>query len=464
MTNRDTQWTDASVRKLLPALDDTSCDAWFDHPYIHNFGVRFRRDTTDKPWGKGTYTVRFFKGGRYRRMSIAKVGQFGLAEVEERARGILKDATDPAKDPAIERRKAKDAHSEVFKTFVPDYVAHMRLQNLNDDYISRSEDYLSSEYCPDLQDLPIKLIEQSHIADTLRDILNEDPDDPVPIAMTRARSALSMYFKWLRREGKVSNNPVSGTASYISEEGDRVLTPEELVIVWNAASPDWEFGRIIRLLILTAARKTQIGSLLKRMVERTPVNQIVLPKKKSLRSRRNVANLGKSTKRKKATSKNKLEFRIPLSRQALALLDMQGDRENSSYVFGEGGEGGFSGWSNGMEALNKRIGNKFFELRGLDPEDEEAQAEVHWTFHDLRRTFATLVTKNCYVAASVRVPPHVADAAINHKPKLQIASDVAGVYNHNDYLEERIPVMQIWADYVEALVRPKLKVVENEPA
>jgi hypothetical protein len=475
MTNRDTATTEWNAKTVLkikphPVQHAKSCDVTFDHPEIDGFGIRFRRPTVQHPWGKGTYAVRFTKGKRDRRMSLdrARVGAIDYAVARKRALDILDDARDPHKDPVAERRKARNAHSQIFSHFVPAYISHMRLQNLSEEYINKVEGYLKNDF-PDLYDMPVKMIEQPDVATALGKILNRNPDDPTPIAMRLARSALSTFFKWLMQEGKASFNPVAGTTSYISEEGDRVLTPAELAIVWNAATPDWEFGRQVRLLILTGARKQQIGSLQKRMVVRNPgkddhgypVPQIVLPKRAKLRTRRNLAALGKSTKRKKASSKNKLEFRIPLSKQALALFDMQPDRKDSDYVFGveKCGATGSSGSSQSMTALRKRIGNKFFELRGLDPDDEEAQAEVHWSLQDLRRTFSTLVTKHCYIAPGIKVQPHIADAAINHKPKVKIASDVEGVYNHNDYLEDRIPIMQLWADYVDSLVKPKLKVV-----
>src|SRR5437899_24402 len=63
------------------------------------------------------------------------------------------------------------------------------------------------------------------------------------------------------REGLVSANPVIATnrpAEPVAR--DRVLTNAELPEVWRACRED-DFGRIIRLLILTGQRREEIAAL-----------------------------------------------------------------------------------------------------------------------------------------------------------------------------------------------------------
>ena len=40
---------------------------------------------------------------------------------------------------------------------------------------------------------------------------------------------------------------------------DRVLTDAEVVAIWKAADPATDFGKIVRLLFLTACRRNEIG-------------------------------------------------------------------------------------------------------------------------------------------------------------------------------------------------------------
>jgi integrase len=62
-------------------------------------------------------------------------------------------------------------------------------------------------------------------------------------------------------EGLCDHNPVVGTNKQ-TEDGprDRALSMAEAAQVWLAA-PDSDYGRIVRLLLLTAARRNEIGRL-----------------------------------------------------------------------------------------------------------------------------------------------------------------------------------------------------------
>ena len=67
-------------------------------------------------------------------------------------------------------------------------------------------------------------------------------------------------YAWAIGEGLCESNPVIGTNK--ADEGaprDRVLTDAELAAIWKAA-PDSDYGRIVRLLMLTGQRRDEIGS------------------------------------------------------------------------------------------------------------------------------------------------------------------------------------------------------------
>src|SRR5262249_36609721 len=153
-------------------------------------------------------------------------------------------------------------------------------------------------------------------------------------------------------------NPVERTTKYDSQSIERCLTPAELAVVWNAATPDSQFGRIVRQLILTGARREQIGGLLKAEGTREKC-MMELSRIRSLKDRRRSATQGVELKRRRGCGKNNTKFQIPLSDQSLALLDMEVSPPDTEYFFGNGkGEGGFSGWSNSMAGLYEAIGDR----------------------------------------------------------------------------------------------------------
>jgi len=69
-------------------------------------------------------------------------------------------------------------------------------------------------------------------------------------------------FAYLIREGLIDGvNPVSGTAKATEGNGrDRVLSANELSAILHALNAD-PFSDIIRLLLLTGQRRSEIGGL-----------------------------------------------------------------------------------------------------------------------------------------------------------------------------------------------------------
>jgi integrase len=177
-----------------------------------------------------------------------------------------------------------------------------------------------------------------------------------PVAADRARSNLSTMFAWTIGEGICETNPVDGTnknSEYVERERSLIVDGEkpnydELVAVWKGA-PDNEYGKIVRLLILTLCRRDEIASLGRSEFERD-ARLIRLP--------------GTRTK-------NGREHVVPLSDAAMEILGTVEQREGREFLFGSG-KGGYSGWSKSKEQMDKAV-----------------KIKKPWTLHDLRRTGRT---------------------------------------------------------------------------
>ena len=120
-------------------------------------------------------------------------------------------------------------------------------------------------------------------------------------------------------------------------------------------------------------------------------------------------------------TKNGRQHDLPLSRQALAIIERQPRRNSSDLVFGERG----FDWAVGKAKLDQRL------------------VIAPWRLHDLRRTCATGM-------AELGVQPHIIEAVLNHVSGHK--SRVAGIYNRAKYADEMRSALQRWADHVEALV------------
>jgi len=220
-----------------------------------------------------------------------------------------------------------------------------------------------------------------------------------PTVRNRARSSLSTFFAWTIQEGLTETNPVTGTGTAdAAASRDRVLTQDELRKVWRSLGND-RFSEIIRLLLLTGCRRSEIGRLQWPEVDLAQ-KQIVLPAHRV---------------------KNGREFTLPLSAQALAILARQPRRNSSDFIFAERG---FNDWDRCKARVDLRI--------GIAP----------WRLHDLRRTCATQL-------GELGVQPHHIEAILNHYSGHR--SGVAGVYQRAKYADEMRAALQRWADHLDQI-------------
>jgi integrase len=186
---------------------------------------------------------------------------------------------------------------------------------------------------------------------------------------------------------------------------DRVLSNDELKAIWRACS-DSDFGAIVKLLILTGQRRTEIGGLAWAEIGD---GEIVLPASRT---------------------KNKKAHIIPLSEPARKIL--RNHQSDVSHVFGSG-DRGFTDWSKSKAALDSR-------LTGVSD----------WRLHDLRRTAVTRM-------AELGVQPHVIEAVVNHVSGHK--GGVAGIYNRAGYAKEKREALALWAEHLMALVEGRKAVI-----
>ena len=92
-------------------------------------------------------------------------------------------------------------------------------------------------------------------------LLDAIVDRGAPAKARRVYIHAHRLFKWCAGRGIINVNPMVGIEAPGSESSrERVLTDTELAAVWQA-STEWPFGAIVRLLILTGARREEIGQL-----------------------------------------------------------------------------------------------------------------------------------------------------------------------------------------------------------
>ena len=333
------------------------------------------------------YLLRYRLNGKQRFHSIGRNGTFTPDTARTEAQRLLGLVAQRV-DPACERVQS----AETFGGEVERYLDRKR-SVLRPRSIVEIERYLRVQ-CKSLHSLPLTGIDRRTIALTLAEIEQASG----PVARNRARTSLSAMFAYAIREGLAEHNPVSGTGKASEGNGrDRVLTQAELAQVLAALGTD-QFSEIIRVLVLTGQRRSEVGGLRWDEID-FERNLIVLPPDRV---------------------KNGKQHELPLSSQARAVLERQ-PRKNE-WVWGCE----WTSWSEPKAKLDKR-------LNGM-PE---------WRLHDLRRTAATMM-------AELGILPHIIEAILNHVSGHR--AGVAGIYNRAKYQADMRDALERWGEHVAGIV------------
>ena len=178
----------------------------------------------------------------------------------------------------------------------------------------------------------------------------------------------------------------------------RVLSDEELKSTWRAcevSEVSSHFATIVKLLILTGQRKSEIGALQYSWINFDD-HSITIPS---------------------GVAKNRREHTVPFGKLGGELLSANGHQGSLWFPARGKPDQPFNGWSKSKDALDRFSGVR------------------HWTLHDLRRTFATRL-------ANLGVAPHIIERLLNHSTG--IISGVAATYNRARYLPEMRQAIELW--------------------
>ena len=337
----------SSAKLTLPAGKQ---DAIFWDDDVRGFGLRLRQS------GERSWIYRYRFGRTQRSIKLGNATSIPFAAARKNA-ALLEAEVRLGKDPAAQKDVAKQEAEYTFASLAEKFLDACR-PGLRPTTVHEYERHLLRD-CKSLHRLPIASVTQADIARLLNNAAGN-------VTANRLRATLTAMFSWVMREGvKMPDGNIASLTNKRDETSrDRVLSNQELKAIWNALDSD-DYGNIVKLLILTAARRDEIAHL--QWGEVTDDN-ITLP---GLRT------------------KNKRSHIIPLSEPARAIIASIKPSKRI-HVFGRD-DSGFHGWSKCRYRLDEKLGD----------------AVADWVLHDLRRTAATRM-------AELGVQPHIIEAVINH--------------------------------------------------
>jgi integrase len=396
-----------NIRTL--SLPSGVADRVFWDSELPGFGLRIRAS------GARTWLVQYAIAGRTRRVFLGSATVLDPGKARETAKKLLA-AVKLGRDPAAEKHTARVKAGETFGALLPRHLAHQRAALKPRSY-QEVERHLTA-HCRPLHGRPVDAIDQRAAALLLANIA----ENSGPGAANHVRASGSGYYSWLIREGLASANPFANTNKAVQGESrSRTPSDAELREIWQAC-PESQFGAVIKLLMLLAARRDEITRLCWSEVD-FDAALITLPP---------------------ARTKNRREHEIPLSAPALAILQAQPRRINSDgtprdLVFGNG-PGGFQDWR-AKHDLDARI----LEARQAATEGQ-ATPMPHWVAHDFRRSFSTTAHER------LGIQPHIVEACLGH---VTFRSGVSAVYNRATYRNEKRRALEIWGEHVTAIVEER---------
>ncbi len=396
-----TKLTDLTIKHLAPPAAG-SVVHWDPKP--PGFGLR----VTEK--GVRSWVFMYRMKGRVRRLTIGRYADAeGIVTIGLKvARKLAWDAFFEVKkgnDPAAAKRAARNAPPEA-DTF----------EDAFEDFLERHAGKLRPATRGEYARIFKKLLRPRWGRRRLADLAKADVirlidavmDAGTPSAANHALAVLKKFFGWCVERDLLEASPCVGVKRPHKERArDRVLGDDELRAIWNACDPiGYPFGPFIKMLIVTAQRRSEVARLRWRDVDL---------------ERRVWTIPAESTKAGRT-------HEVPLSLPAMEILEAA-PRFRDDYVFSTTyGERPISGFSKPKVRLAA--------LSGVADD---------WRFHDFRRSAATGM-------AELGIEVFVIGQVLNHAAAG--AAAVTLIYNRHGYLSEKRGALERWGRKLTAIVEP----------
>jgi integrase len=368
------------------------------------FGFRLRRDGARL---RRSWIVQYRFRGRTRRFKIGDYPTVTAETARKKAKTILAQVH-LGQDPQSDKEADRANGSRTLRTVATEYLEMKALEVERGKYRASSlrvaRLYLTgTAYFGPLHSHAVTDITVADIASRLNAINRNSGTSTAGCA----RSHLSSMFAWAMRQGFMGPNPHNPTSvTENPDDGssrDRVLRDTEMAAIWRASGND-EFGKIVKLLMLTACRRVEIGGLRWSEIDQE-AGTITLPKTRT---------------------KNKHEHTLPLTPVAAQIIESIPQRVDRDHLFGERSVSGFTDWDGQKHHLDARL------------------KLIDWRLHDLRRSVAT------WMAEHGNIEPHIIEAILNHYSGHR--SGVAGVYNRATYARQIRVALNLWDDHIRSLI------------
>ncbi len=363
-----------------------------------------------QPTGAKSWAVRFRANGKTAKVTLGRFPAIKLAKAREFARDQF-EAVAMGRDPAAEKRLAKGRQTIALPTTVGElcdrYIDLHLKPNVRRWENARGE--INNHIRPRLGSLALTALTRAHVREMARDI-----GEAYPVAANRALTRLRAVLNWAVAEDLVEANVAAGIKRPTREYPvDRILSDTELRAVWDASDglkfPGREFTR---LLILSGQRRDDV-----RLMRWDEID---------------LDNKGWTIPADRYKSRR--PHLVPLPDMMVEILNELPFSDAGGYVLSlDGGLKPYGNVQNPKGALN------------------EAAHVTGWTWHDLRRTFRTGLSR-------LGVRRDIAERVIGHS----VGGRLGQTYDLYEFADEKRQALDAWARHVAGLAAENVVPIRSE--
>jgi integrase len=370
------------------------------------FGVRVTAG------GARSFVLNYRLRGREHRLTIGAWPDWSVVKAVRWARD-LRQRVDRGENPIEDRipPPAMKTVSSVIDDFIARYVR-------NKENPLRSADDLASAFTrlvkPRIGKIGIYELRRSDIAE-MTDWIE---DNAGPVMADKCRAYTRKAFSWYaERDDHYNFNAafvrVSPRANQKERARARILSDDEIRVIWPVLKSFGTFGDFVKMLLLTGQRRAEVAHMRRTEIDRDGIWVIPAQRYKTKRS----------------------NF-VPLPKVAQVLIASRAKPGVCDLIFPSTADTPYSGFTKSKAKLDKAI----FAATKARASGAEAEPLPKWTLHDLRRTAKTLM-----VRAGVR--PDISERVLGH-----VIKGVEGTYDRYSYLEEKRDALEKLARMVDHIL------------
>ncbi len=365
--------------------------------------------------GKCTFVlVKRYPGGKHPvPRALGEYGAISLEQARTKAREwleLIRKGIDPQTHEEELRRKEEHWRADTFAAAFEEFVSrHLSRLRTGRDVEREMRRLLLAKW----GSRPLTSISRKDVIAAVYRL----HDDGKPVMANRLLAYIKTFFRWALDRAMIEASP----AALVKKPGreskrDRILVDAEIRAVWLACDRIGAFGRAVRFMLATAARRDEAGRARWEELDRR----------------------AKLWRLPAGRTKANRAHEIPLNDAALRVIDAT--PEMGPFVFTTGGTKALSGWSKAKAKLDREA---LQELRKAAAERGERPGNVNlasWHLHDLRRSAATNM-------ARLGIDRVVIGKVLNHAE-----SGVTAIYDRHRREKEVAEAMDAWGRRLEQII------------